>query len=187
MKNFTNFEFVLVLRDVDENTPKLEDTLFDAGCDDAMISYKNGVVSLTFDRKAANIQDAILSAIENIESSSLNASVDHIEGAFVTLSEMAEKSGFTKQAMSLFIQGKRGGGHFPIPFTGVNSTSPIWRWADVLQWLSNNNKIEHTSEIEEANIIDDINARLYMRKFTHLVSHLTKNDIKNLTQGIKKK
>lgn len=187
MKNYTNYEFVLVLRDVDENTPGLEDAMFEAGCDDAMISYKNGVVSLTFDRKAANIQDAILSAIGSIESSSLNTSVDHIEGAFVTLSEIAERSGFTKQAISLFIQGKRGNGHFPIPFTGVNSTSPIWRWADVLLWLFNNKKIEHTAEIEEAAIIDDINARLYMRKFANMASHLTKSDIKNLTQGIKKK
>ncbi|MFI4955634.1 MAG: helix-turn-helix transcriptional regulator [Gammaproteobacteria bacterium] len=187
MKNYTEHHFVLVLRDVNENTPELEDILFEAGCDDAMISYKNGVVSLTFDRKAANIEDAILSAIGAIESSSLNASVDHIEGAFVTLSEMAERSGFTKQAISLFIQGKRGNGNFPVPFTGVNSTSPIWRWADVLQWLCNNNKIEHTTAVEEAVKIDEINARLYMRKFTNLVSHLTKNDIKYLTKEIKKK
>ena len=84
MENYIDFHFVLVLRDVNEDTPWLEDVLFEAGCDDALISYKNGVVSLTFDRKASNIEYAIISAIETIESSPLNASVDHIEGAFVT-------------------------------------------------------------------------------------------------------
>lgn len=63
MKNYTNHHFLLVLRDVNENTPALEDVLFEAGCDDALISYKYGIVSLTFDRKAERNVNIHLSLI----------------------------------------------------------------------------------------------------------------------------
>ena len=68
MKHFT-----LVLRGVSEDTPMLEDALFEAGCDDALISYKNGEVFLTFDREALDLKTAVVSAIREIEGASIHA------------------------------------------------------------------------------------------------------------------
>ncbi len=164
MKNCINHHFILVLRNVNEDTEGLEDILFGAGCDDALISYRNGVVLLTFDRKARHLEEAVISAIQAIEGTSLKAKVDHVEGAYVTLSDIAERCGLTKQAISLFVQGKRGTGNFPVPFAGVNSTSPIWRWSDVLQWLCTHQKIDNTQLVKEATIIDGINMALWMRE-----------------------
>lgn len=161
-KNKT-FHFTLVLTGVNEHTDNLEDALYEAGCDDALISFKNGIVCLDFDREAKGLEEAIISVIRDVEQAGIGAKADHIEGSFVTLSEIAERTGFTKQAISLFIQGKRGQGDFPVPFTGINSTSPIWRWRDVVKWLQNNHKLEDASLFDEADTIDNINGALEMR------------------------
>ncbi len=69
------YKFTLELRGVDEHIPDLEDKLYEANCDDALINFRNGIVSLDFDREALNMEDAIASAIKDVESSSLNVSV----------------------------------------------------------------------------------------------------------------
>lgn len=38
-ENTTNFSIYLILGNVSENTPKLEDSLYQAGCDDALINF----------------------------------------------------------------------------------------------------------------------------------------------------
>lgn len=44
------------------------DALFDAGCDDAMFGTTAGVAHAQFDREADTLADAIMSAIESVES-----------------------------------------------------------------------------------------------------------------------
>lgn len=164
MKPFIkNYQFELVLRNVYEDTPGLEDTLFEAGCDDALISYRNGIVCLSFDRQSTDLQEAILSAISDVEKCALQPKVDHVEGAFFNLSDIAKKTGLTKQAISLFIKGQRGKGRFPVPFSGIHSSSPIWRWSEVIQWLYEQNKIQDKQLLNEAQVIDIINLKLLLR------------------------
>ncbi len=67
-----DYQFTLILKNVDENTPNLEDSLYEAGCNDALINFRNGTVSLDFDRKANSIDDAVMSAIRDVESATIN-------------------------------------------------------------------------------------------------------------------
>jgi len=69
------YQFILVLGNVKEATPNLEDSLFEAGCDDALINFRNGMVNLDFDREAHSREEAVLSAIKSVESSSVRAVV----------------------------------------------------------------------------------------------------------------
>jgi len=66
------FQFTLVLKNANKNTAKLEDNLYKAGCDDALINFRNGTVYLDFDRKAFSFEEAVRSAINQVESSSLD-------------------------------------------------------------------------------------------------------------------
>lgn len=52
--------FVLALAGISEPNGELEDALFDAGCDDATLAFRNGVAYLEFDREAPSLDDAIL-------------------------------------------------------------------------------------------------------------------------------
>lgn len=56
------YTFTLRLYGVTPDTHGIEDRLFEAGCDDATLSFRDGVPFLTFTRKAASRNDAILSA-----------------------------------------------------------------------------------------------------------------------------
>ncbi len=73
-----NYQFTLVLKNADEETPHLEDSLFEAGCNDALINFRNDVVYLNFDREACSLEQAVLSAIKNVESASVGAKVSNV-------------------------------------------------------------------------------------------------------------
>ena len=73
-------EFTLVLDGISELTPEIFDALFEAGCDDATISSRDGVVSLDFGRIAATMKDAIISAIRDVQKANIGARVLRVEG-----------------------------------------------------------------------------------------------------------
>lgn len=80
MKNNDHFsyQFTLVLKNVDENTLGLEDILFDAGCNDALINFREGTVYLDFDRKSSSLKAAVTSAIKAVEACPLGAIVVNV-------------------------------------------------------------------------------------------------------------
>ncbi len=73
------YEFTLILDGVSRITQKVEDALFEAGCDDALLGSCDGIVSLDFGRESDSCRNAILSAIENVERAGIGARVERIE------------------------------------------------------------------------------------------------------------
>lgn len=73
------YQFTLVLKGVDENTSELEDSLYKAGCDDALINFLDGAVYLDFDREAASLKEAVISANKDVEDSSLGGVIETLE------------------------------------------------------------------------------------------------------------
>jgi len=59
--------FVLALSGVVEPGGGLEDALFEAGCDDAILAFRNRVACLEFDRQAPSLDAAIRSAIRDVK------------------------------------------------------------------------------------------------------------------------
>ena len=72
MKTYT---FTLVLSGFSELREDMEDRLFESGCDDALLSFRDGVPYLDFDREAETLREAILSAIINVEGAGIGACV----------------------------------------------------------------------------------------------------------------
>lgn len=71
--------FTLVLDGVSELTEEIVNRLFEAGCDDALPVWRDGIVSVGFDRTAPTLHDAIISAIRDIESAGIGARVVRVE------------------------------------------------------------------------------------------------------------
>lgn len=162
MNNY--YQFTLILNGVDENTTGLEDALFESGCDDALINFKNGTVYLDFDRESENIETAIISAIHDIESSTVEAQVRTISAEYLlNSSAIANKTGLTRQGLSNLIKGKRGPGDFPPPLFNIDDKSPMWRWSEVASWLYNNGYLKNIEVVNDAQTIDDINRALEIR------------------------
>lgn len=70
---------VLVLSGDAELDGELEDGLFEASRDDAILSFRNSVVYLEFDRRAPSLDVAILSAVRDVQRADLGLAVASIE------------------------------------------------------------------------------------------------------------
>jgi len=111
------------------------DALFEAGCDDATFSTKDTLTFAVFDREAPSLLSAILSAITAIESID-DLEVLHVDpDELVWASEIAQRTGRTRQSIDQLIKGKRGPGNFPPPATHA-TRNPLWRWSEVQTWFA---------------------------------------------------
>ncbi|MFA9499730.1 hypothetical protein ACERCG_04720 [Mannheimia sp. E30BD] len=135
----TLYHFSILIRDADKSTENLEDRLFDAGCDDALICFYNQSVYLEFDREAETAQIAIQSAFDNLRQAGFSDLVLQ-EAGVSSLSEIATRTGLTRAAISNYANGKRAK-DFPRPVYGVASGSALYSWKEVANWLYQRNKL----------------------------------------------
>ena len=140
----------------------ITDLLAGANCDDSVISSYNKTLYLDFDREADCYEQAIMSAIKDIESIPhlKVASVD--AGDYVGLSDAAELADITRSALSNYNKGIRGNGQFPAPILRITNKNPVWRWSDIASWLSANGKIEQEL-VDNARTVEAINMALQLR------------------------
>ena len=68
------YEFDIVLKDISEVTDDQADALFAAGCDDGTPACSNGHAWIHFDREAASLEEAIRSAVAQVQSAGFAAS-----------------------------------------------------------------------------------------------------------------
>jgi len=160
MKQSNSYQFTLVLKNIDEKTAGLEDSLYETGCDDALINYRNGAVYLEFDREANSLEDAVVSAITDVRSASIDADVASVAPEnLVTESEIAKRLNLSRQTVSLWIKGERRSG-FPAPVMRLSEKSPLWQWNEVVVWLFKNNIIKNQQIVDNAIFFANINAAL---------------------------
>lgn len=68
------YEFDIVLQGVTEVTEEQANDLFAAGCDDATPASSNGLAWIHFDRAAPSLEEAIHSAVTQVQSAGLGVS-----------------------------------------------------------------------------------------------------------------
>lgn len=171
-KTSKTYQFTLVLKNVEENTPNLEDSLYEAGCDDVLINFRNGTVYLDFDREASSLEQAVISAIRDVESASIGAIVSNVAPEdWVTESEVAKRLEVKRQAVSLWIKGERRKS-FPKPVMKLADKSPLWKWREIIEWLYKNKLIKEKELVANAAFLENVNAALEerdakIRKYRH--------------------
>lgn len=142
-------EFALVLSEITKLTPEILDALFEAGCDDATPSIRNGRMYMTFSRTARSLKDAILSAIRDVKRANIGTDVMRVDECdLVTQADIARRIGRTRQLVSQYISGERGDGCFPPPACELNEKHPLWLWCEVAYWLHANNIIKEDALLD---------------------------------------
>ena len=136
------YNFTLTLSGVTYETEGLEDALYESGCDDALICAYGNSVYVEFDREAESLDAAIASAVDNIESAGIGAIVESVD-----LSDIAEITEMSRQAIAMLKDGTRGSGDFPCPVQRIKGQSPLWDWADVAEWLLKNGRLKEDSNL----------------------------------------
>jgi len=133
----TTHEFTLIVEGPDLQDDSHANALFEAGCDDATVGRVAGVQYLDFDREAESIADAVFEATETIERAVPGARVVHLEpDDLVSMSEIGERTGRTRESIRLLINGERGPGGFPAPATHFRKRQRMWRWQRVAVWFA---------------------------------------------------
>jgi len=61
------YAFTVILKDESELTEDLAEALVEAGCDDGSSKSCEGVVSIDFDREADSLEQAIRSAVADVQ------------------------------------------------------------------------------------------------------------------------
>lgn len=136
------------------------DALFEAGCDDATFSSKGDLTFAAFDREAPSLLDAVLSAIADVESVAPLEVLRVDPDELVWASEIAERTGRTRQSVDQLVKGKRGPGGFPAPATHA-TRNPLWRWSEVEAWFAAYEGRE--ADTERSLVLGAINGALQAR------------------------
>ena len=131
-----NHDFTLIIEGRDIHADKVFDAPHEAGCDDATVGITNGIPVMDFDREATSLDAAILSAVADAESVSGLQVVRIADLGPVSMSEIAERIGRSRECVRLWVTGARGPGGFPSPVNDPDSRYRFWRWSDVSNRLS---------------------------------------------------
>jgi hypothetical protein len=161
-------EFSIIASGLDPQADDFETRFFDAGCDDATISFQKGHIIVDFSRSAETFEDAIASAVESVIKA--GAKVDRVEpDPLVSLSDMASRAGLTRGALTNYSKGARGK-NFPAPVAKVTSETPLWDWATVARWMFENEKLDKETAVE-AEIVKYANEEICEGQF-HITDKL---------------
>jgi hypothetical protein len=140
------FKFIIIASGVDPEADDFADRFYKAGCDDALVGGSKGRIIIDFSREAPSIEEAIASAVENVKAA--GATVEHIEpDPLVNLSDVAERTGLTRAAISQYSTGARAEG-FPSPVARIATATPLWNWPDVAVWLYRHERLPKDTVVE---------------------------------------
>jgi hypothetical protein len=158
------FDFALIVGGVPALTRDVEDALFRAGCDDATVSMRYGLLYIEFSRTGSSLKEAILGAIHAVEGAGIGAQVLRVDECnLVSPADIARRIDRSRQLVHQYITGQRGPGRFPAPECHLTDHAPLWAWCAVSQWLVQNNLIR-PEEGWNAEVIAAINSVLELRR-----------------------
>lgn len=128
----TSFAFRIRLHDplTDEDA----DRLYEAFDEEVAVEEGPKGNFVGFEREAASFLDAVLDAITEVIDLGFDPLA--VEDELVSMADIAQRTGRSRQSVSMLVSGQRGPGGFPHPVAGY-VRSPLWHWADVSTWFEN--------------------------------------------------
>ena len=156
------YQFTLIVDGPDLQDEQRIDALYESGCDDALVGRSHGVQYLDFDREAPSLEDALLSAVADAEGLDDVEVVRIADAGLASMSDIAARTGRTRESIRLLIEGARGPGGFPPPATDPRTRYRLWRWSEVSRWF----EAQLGSTLDEADdgVFTAINAGLELRR-----------------------
>lgn len=128
----TNYEFTLRYQKLGPTLPDndVDDALFEAGCDDALITRcSSGILEINFDRSAKSAVEALESALQCADDVLSNHRLIEVKPDYVGVTDIAEHYGVTRQ----YIQKIIGNNTLNVaPITVIGKTS-VYRLTDVFR------------------------------------------------------
>ena len=127
------FDFTLRLNRMPDDD-EIE-ALYEAGCGDATFSSDADGAVAEFHREASTWADALGSAARAVETVPGLMAIGAGQDDQVTMLDIARRAGRSREAVRLWVAGKRGPGGFPAPSWTSPSGERFWSWRQVAKWL----------------------------------------------------
>lgn len=170
------YEFTLILEGTDVLGDEAANTLFEAGCGDATFGEVDGCQYADFTRRARSLADAVGSAKRAIEVAVPGVRVIRVDPEdLVTATDIAERTGRSRESVRLLVAGERGPGGFPPPISHLKSRSRIWRWTDVARWFASALHESFPSS-KGADFIAALNGALEVRRMAYRLERATERE-----------
>ena len=130
----TNYTISLVFDGLDLDDSDVVQAIFDA-VPEAVPARINGVTTVSAELTAPNAELAALALAEKVVAAVHTAVPVRVDQDLVSISDIAERTGRTRESVRLLVDGKRGPGNFPGPVGVVGDAIRIWPWAVVTEWF----------------------------------------------------
>ena len=118
--------FTLIVDGPDLQSDVLINALFEAGCNDATVGRTEGIQFLDFDREAASLVVAILSAVNDVERVDGVDVVEIVDADIPRVAVFAASVGRIREAMRILFTDKSGRVAFSYPVRGQRSRHRVW-------------------------------------------------------------
>lgn len=119
------------------------------GCDDALIGIGvTGRVALNFIREAANAEEALVSAIQDVLRAVPGATLVEAAPDLVGLTDVAELLGFTRQYIRKVMVTREA---FPLPVH--DGKTALWNLETVLRWMRANRVMAVPAPLLEISVV----------------------------------
>lgn len=151
------YAFRIRMRDALEDAD--EDRLYDAFDEEHSVETGPKGHWVGFERPAKSFLDAIVEALKQVIDMGFEPLA--VEDELVSIADIAERTGRTRQSVSMLVAGQRGGGGFPASVAG-NVRSPLWHWADVASWFESDES-QQRAVGDRSRIVAAINGALANR------------------------
>lgn len=140
-----SYEFVLNfnLPHREDDPERYLDALYEAGCDDATVGTGlNGMIGLDFKRSATDAEEALRSAIQDVQTAIPGADLVQVGPDLIGLTDMAEIFGFTRQNMRKYATGQLAGTRQAFPAPVIIGEPSLWHLAEIVSWLKANTSVQ---------------------------------------------
>jgi hypothetical protein len=101
---------------------------------EAVVSEAGGVTTVRATLRAPGPAAAVSALVERVTKAVPAAVPLRVDQDLVSVSDIAQRIGRTRESVRLLVDGKRGPGSFPPPIGVVGGDIRVWPWAVVLEW-----------------------------------------------------
>ncbi|WP_140157989.1 helix-turn-helix transcriptional regulator [Micromonospora sp. NBS 11-29] len=140
------------------------------GCDDAAFGVENGLPVVEFDREADTMADAIASAVHNLDAAGVIA-LRILDQDLVTLADIADRIGQSRESVRRYATGDRGPGNFPPPVIPAREGTVFYRWSEVAPWVRAHLKLD-APDTDPALVVANLvlQARRHRKHVAHIAA-----------------
>ena len=131
-----------------------------------LLSDTDGLVTVHLEIEAGSAAAAITDAIQRVEALPAEVHVVSVDLDLVAATDIAHRTGRSRQAVSQWAAGERAGRRFPAPLGRVAGGTRVWPWSVVLPWLRDHGHVDDGERAPSYEEIVVANASLLRRRLT---------------------